>query len=212
MTALSSRLFLNQPDTSNSKKKSNQGNRQSLNVFQPSSSSNNKESVSQPSSNSSKKELNQSSISSLNVSKSSISTKEKQSNQGVAGKLQKSAKKHFDVSKYKNRKKNKKRIKKADKSQRPVLGIADTNEKLEKSKSSKSPSNSISSALPTNKNDGNNTDNFEEMEPRATSSPRGHGLASDISCEDYAKDPDYEPHSNDDSISDKEVSQSPNDC
>ncbi|XP_071567432.1 uncharacterized protein [Temnothorax nylanderi] len=50
------------------------------------------------------------------------------------------------------------------------------------------------------------------MDPRATSSPRGHDLASDISCEDYAKDPDYEPHSNDDSISHKsldEVSQSP---
>ncbi|XP_071579062.1 uncharacterized protein [Temnothorax nylanderi] len=237
LSPLSSRLSLNvtQPGSNNSKKKSNQGNRQSPNVFQPSSSSNNKESVSQPSSNSSKKELNRSSRSSLNVSKSSISTKEKQSNQGkvrsdtgVVGKLQKSAKKHSDISTHKNRKENKERIKKAtaDKSQRPVLGIADTNEKLERSNSftsslllerGKSPSNSISSALPTNKNDGNNThtDNFEEMDPRATSSPRGHDLASDSSYEDYAKDSDYEPHSNDDSISHKsldfvdEVSQSP---
>lgn len=49
-----------------------------------------------------------------------------------------------------------------DKSQRPVLGIADTNKKLETSnlfpssslESGKSPSNSISSALSTNENDG----------------------------------------------------------
>lgn len=64
-----------------------------------------------------------------------------------------------------------------DKSQRPVLGIADTNEKLETSnllasnllESGKSPSNCISSALLTNEKDGKLKIAFSQLDAPAFS-------------------------------------------